>query len=111
MNRRAFLTGLAAAFALDPERLLWVKGQKTISVPKPVVREADIVAIVQARMDLAYAEMARIVDRDIQAWLRQPLIGGAYQRDTPSVMWDDSKYPTYGSNPRYWVKSELEGVR
>ncbi len=36
MNRRAFLaafTGGAAAFALDPERALWVPGKRVISVP------------------------------------------------------------------------------
>lgn len=36
MNRRGFLASLgigAAAFALDPERALWVPGAKTISVP------------------------------------------------------------------------------
>jgi hypothetical protein len=41
MNRRAFLQALlagSAGFALDPERLLWVPGAKTIflpSVPNP----------------------------------------------------------------------------
>lgn len=42
MNRRAFLTTLAAGLAgaaLDPERLLWVPGQKTIFIPTlPVSR-------------------------------------------------------------------------
>lgn len=36
MNRRAFLSTLAAGLAgaaLDPERLLWVPGQKTIFIP------------------------------------------------------------------------------
>lgn len=36
MNRRGFLTTLAAALTgavLDPERLLWVPGQKTIFIP------------------------------------------------------------------------------
>jgi hypothetical protein len=37
MNRRSFiasLTAAAAGFALDPERLLWIPGAKTISIPK-----------------------------------------------------------------------------
>lgn len=37
MNRRGFLGALAAsaaAFALYPERALWVPGAKTISIPK-----------------------------------------------------------------------------
>jgi len=40
MNRRGFLATLlagAAGFALDPERLLWVPGQKTIFLP-PVIQ-------------------------------------------------------------------------
>lgn len=38
MKRRAFLqlaTAAAASFALDPERLLWVPGQRTIFLPTP----------------------------------------------------------------------------
>lgn len=38
MNRRGFLSALtafAAAATLDPERALWVRGAKTISIPKP----------------------------------------------------------------------------
>lgn len=40
VNRRGFLQALigsAAALTLDPERLLWVPGAKTISIPPPVV--------------------------------------------------------------------------
>lgn len=39
-TRRGFvglLAGLAAGAVLDPDRLLWVPGQKTISIPKLVV--------------------------------------------------------------------------
>lgn len=38
MNRRGFLSallGTGAAMMLDPERLLWVPGAKTISIPAP----------------------------------------------------------------------------
>ncbi len=38
MNRRAFLSSLAAftaTMALDPEKLLWVPGKKLISITKP----------------------------------------------------------------------------
>lgn len=35
MNRRSFLSMLAATAVLDPERLLWVPGKKTIFVPAP----------------------------------------------------------------------------
>lgn len=36
MNRRGFIGALAAAaFALDPDRALWVPGAKLISIPRP----------------------------------------------------------------------------
>lgn len=38
MNRRGFiqtLLGTASAIALDPEKLLWVPGEKTIFIPPP----------------------------------------------------------------------------
>lgn len=35
VNRRGFLASLLAATTVDPERLLWVPGRKTISIPKP----------------------------------------------------------------------------
>jgi hypothetical protein len=34
MNRRGFLAAMSA-MVLDPERLLWVPGAKTISIPAP----------------------------------------------------------------------------
>ncbi len=40
MNRRGFLGGLigaASAMVLDPEKLLWVPGTKTIFIPKAIV--------------------------------------------------------------------------
>lgn len=46
MNRRGFLGMLgmsAAALALDPERLLWVPGKKTIFVPS-VVEPVQVVS-------------------------------------------------------------------
>lgn len=33
INRRSFLSALAAAFVVDPERALWVPGKKLISIP------------------------------------------------------------------------------
>lgn len=38
MTRRSFFGLLAAAFTLDPKRLLWTPGRKFISIPKPVKR-------------------------------------------------------------------------
>lgn len=37
MNRRGFLSALAGALAIDPERALWAPGKKLISVPAPNV--------------------------------------------------------------------------
>lgn len=37
-SRRAFLGMLAGAFVVDPERLLWVPGRKTISIPNPILQ-------------------------------------------------------------------------
>lgn len=40
MNRRSLLkllAGAGAALVLDPERLLWVPGAKTVFIPKPIV--------------------------------------------------------------------------
>jgi hypothetical protein len=50
MNRRSFLSLLgvtAAALAMDPERLLWERGKKLISVPKvrPAFWAADWITI------------------------------------------------------------------
>lgn len=39
ISRRGFLGALAAAFAGDPERLLWLPGKKLISVPAPRSRQ------------------------------------------------------------------------
>lgn len=43
LNRRGFLSLLGAAVSgavLDPERLLWVPGRKTISIPQPAPIQA-----------------------------------------------------------------------
>ena len=40
MNRRGFLTALAAIAAtavVDPERALWIPGKKLISIPRPSI--------------------------------------------------------------------------
>jgi hypothetical protein len=39
ISRRGFVGAIAAAFVVDPDRLLWVRGAKLISVP--AVRVAD----------------------------------------------------------------------
>jgi hypothetical protein len=37
LSRRVFLGSLAAAFAIDPERALWVPGAKKLFIPPPHV--------------------------------------------------------------------------
>ncbi len=37
MTRRGLIGALLGAATMDPERLLWVPGQRVISIPKPVV--------------------------------------------------------------------------
>jgi hypothetical protein len=39
MNRRGFLGALLGVAVLDPEKLLWVPGQKLISIPSATVLE------------------------------------------------------------------------
>lgn len=49
MNRRGFLGAIAAALVLDPERALWVPGQKKIFLPpaprvvRPMFYVGDVV--------------------------------------------------------------------
>jgi hypothetical protein len=39
MTRRGLLGALLGAATMDPERLLWVPGQRVYSIPKPVVEK------------------------------------------------------------------------
>ena len=52
MNRRGFLAALASALVIDPERLLWVPGWKSISIPRPspMLAVGDIVLFRHALM-------------------------------------------------------------
>lgn len=52
MNRRNFISALLGAATLDPERLLWVPGQKLISIPKPFCVEVEHVAIFDLPRDI-----------------------------------------------------------
>jgi hypothetical protein len=61
MNRRGFLaslTGLLATATLDPERLLWVPGAKTIFIPPVIVPELDLDAINQLTLKYIVPGMA-----------------------------------------------------
>jgi hypothetical protein len=42
LTRRAFFASVAAAMVLDPERLLWRPGAKTISIPAPPTRDIAV---------------------------------------------------------------------
>lgn len=69
MNRRAFLASLAATVAgasFDPERLLWVPGQRTYFLP-PIWRYAPFVVSDEL--------IADCWSRAIDAELRQRLVG------------------------------------
>lgn len=41
MQRRSFMSTMLAAAILDPERLLWVRGKKLVSIPTKVVRSGS----------------------------------------------------------------------
>jgi hypothetical protein len=56
MTRRGLIGALLGAATMDPERLLWVPGAKTISIPKPVV---------------ATGNRFLTVDEFTEMWLRQ----------------------------------------
>lgn len=61
MNRRGFLGSLLGAAVIDHERLLWVPGRKTISIPMPgiVLTSKEVNAVyklINSLMDKWYAE-------------------------------------------------------
>lgn len=62
MNRRNFLrlSGAAAAgFALDPDKLLWVPGQKTFFFVQQPLRHISIAELVAVTWDKVMKEHAR----------------------------------------------------
>lgn len=68
MNRRGFfkfVTAIAATSTVDPERLLWIPGQKLISIPSPRPQ-----GLVVQGVDEAYEQLNRLLD----SWSSQPLI-------------------------------------
>lgn len=54
MNRRAFLSALAATFVIDPERALFVPGRKLISIPKPTPIRVSVASIVELHIDESF---------------------------------------------------------
>lgn len=66
LNRRGFLSLFSAAAAtavVDPERLLWVPGRKSISIPKPRVwKVGDTIQIKRPmRFDSLYGPPIRTI--------------------------------------------------
>jgi hypothetical protein len=92
LNRRGFLSFLGAAAVLDPERLLWVQGARTISIPHAKIWEARIECVrpeLPALMLQSSALWKRIADSDPVGDFRpfgmrpyripiQPRIGGDF---------------------------------
>jgi hypothetical protein len=64
MDRRGFLRRLlagGAALALDPERLLWVPGEKVISIPPaPVIITPSMADIVAAQIEIVRPELEKL---------------------------------------------------
>lgn len=74
MNRRRFLgslAGFAAAMTMDPERLLWVPGKKTIVV-MPALKEWNPNLDLINEMTMKYIRDSRLVDQVFAGipWLR-----------------------------------------
>jgi len=68
MNRRGFLSALlgavAAPMVLDPERLLWVPGAKTISIPSQAVMDGwEYLVQEDVFLDLRQKEMLHAGDK------------------------------------------------
>ncbi len=95
MNRRAFLSGLVASgltTAIDPERLLWVPGKRTIFIPPQ--EQLVWVRIFLDRSEPYYGEFEELTLND----LRNTEASGKFVtvanggRITPSTRYD---YPFY----------------
>ena len=54
MNRRSFLASLLTPLVLDPEKLLWVPGAKTIFIPKPRQLNCYTIGYVHADIERTY---------------------------------------------------------
>ena len=59
MTRRGLIGALIGAATLDPERLLWVPGQRVISIPKPV--PVKIGHTLYLRMPIRYSPLAAML--------------------------------------------------
>ncbi len=77
-TRRGFLAAVTAAFALDPERALWVPGAKMISIPAPRIVSGVWHRITPERYDITTGTAMCLED-----WCLGERPGGAGWRLTP----------------------------
>lgn len=87
MNRRNFLTSMAAAIGgmtLDPEKLLWVPGRKLISIPKIRVAEIDGMRVRFTRQYFSRPE-PHFVNRFDVLWDFEQRTDGRWQGVTPQL--------------------------
>ncbi|MGH7182754.1 MAG: hypothetical protein ACREJN_12355 [Nitrospiraceae bacterium] len=95
MNRRGFLGALAgftAALTLDPEKLLWIPGQKLISIPSESI--IDRVDIYHSYGDPDY----NLISSTTLAELRRDIIYETFFKD-----------PTFQKKLRSHVKNTIDG--
>lgn len=79
MNRRSFfgsLLGLAASLTVDPEKLIWVPGAKTIFIPpathEPLYDEITATTLEEIRKNIVFNNffVATPVQRKLRSWER-----------------------------------------
>lgn len=90
-SRRSFFALLAAAFVLDPERLLWKPGAKLISVPAPL---PGVIYGVQFELWHSAADIATLYHQAIEVLRRN--VGAPL----------DSRFLRYSYEP-YWGQEIL----
>ena len=91
MNRRAFLGTLLAAapvLALDPERLLWVPGQKTIFIPEAVGVHRFVTPEWVARESLLLLRNTlRFANEVNRVWAEPFTVGDAIRIHAPATVY------------------------
>lgn len=85
MNRRAFLSTIAASLTLDPERLLWVPWKKLVSIPK-VSNERAIQEYIDSYNERAAHHFMHLLDHELSKdyspaianWYATPIRGEVF---------------------------------
>lgn len=83
ISRRGFFGAIAAALVLDPERLLWVPGRKSIFIPTPTVHTLTKEQI--AKAIAAITEQQQFIVNAFRGQIFQSNVFSADIQDTPSV--------------------------